>query len=733
MNEGSQKQKIIDGIQSVDNILVTVSVDPSVDELASALGLTIFLNDLGKHATAVVSGRLPASINFLEPEKTFENTIDSLRDFVISLDKDKADHLRYKVDGDVVKIFITPYRTVISSKDLDYSQGDYNVEMIIAIGVGDQSHLDKALEAHGRILHDAVVATIGLEQSSLGTIDYSDVRASSFSELTSNIVTALSSQEKKMSEQVASSLLTGIVAATERFSNDKTTSQVMSIAGKLMASGANQQLIAAKLREGSKLPISDSDTDEKPESINKNPSKKNRNKRKKEQGLSIDHVADDATDATETSAAATLENILAHSNDVANSDESVVETSAPEILETEEPAVDTVEDLTPIVVPEETPAPAEETEPPIAAEQLLDQALADNAAVTSPTPSADDLAEQLQAEAAASAAPDETVREQFESNIADTTALPMSQAQSAIPTDTGANEPSFGGVLNATTEQAAEDKRHALEADRNHTILSHGSSSYVTGGDPNESVSATGPSDEPETVDPFSLPPTPEPVADVNPELAPDVSLETSAPEDQMGIPTLADIDQYNRQSGVPSFNEPQQPFASQEVADVPAPQAQPGGIDTPSFDNVAPNADSALEAVQAAYEEAPIQTPPPIVTPSMEAYQQYNQAPPAPDFGQPQPDFAPPVDLSSGIPTPPPPPTPDFSSAGLPPIPQATPDFNQLPTPPVMPSFGPDPNAAPQASLPPDNLGQIFPPQPQQSPAPQGPMDPGQFKIPGQ
>lgn len=135
MNDGQNtRAQIVERIKASANILVTVSTNPTVDELSAALGLTIMLNGLNKHTTAVVSGDIPPAIEFLEPGKTFENTVDSLRDFIIALDKEKADHLRYKVDGDVVKIFITPYRTTLTSDDLDFSQGDYNVELVLEIG-----------------------------------------------------------------------------------------------------------------------------------------------------------------------------------------------------------------------------------------------------------------------------------------------------------------------------------------------------------------------------------------------------------------------------------------------------------------------------------------------------------------------------------------------------------------------------------------------------------------------
>ena len=49
--------------------------------------------------------------------------------------------------------------------------------------------------------------------------------------------------------RISTALLTGIVAETDRFSNDKTTSVTMSVSATLMKAGANQQLVASKLDE----------------------------------------------------------------------------------------------------------------------------------------------------------------------------------------------------------------------------------------------------------------------------------------------------------------------------------------------------------------------------------------------------------------------------------------------------------------------------------------------------
>lgn len=242
------KQQLVEKLKNSSNVLVTVSRNPSVDQLAALLGLSLTLNKQGKHCAAVFSGTIPSTIEFLKPEETIETTTDSLRDFIIALDKSKADKLRYKVEDNIVRIFITPYKTSISEADLEFSQGDFNVDVVIALGVNQQSDLDEAITNHGRILHDATVASIStVTTGDLGSINWHDQAASSLSELVTELAVALG--KDLLDQQIATALLTGIVSETNRFSNDKTSAQTMNISSQLMAAGANQQLIATKLEE----------------------------------------------------------------------------------------------------------------------------------------------------------------------------------------------------------------------------------------------------------------------------------------------------------------------------------------------------------------------------------------------------------------------------------------------------------------------------------------------------
>ena len=435
MDDIKAKQQIVEKIKSSTNILVTVSNSPSVDALSAALGLTLLLDKLEKHPTAVFSGEVPPAISFLKPEETFDETTDSLRDFIIALDKEKADHLRYKVEGDSVKIFITPYKTTITSNDLQFSQGDFNVELVIALGVDVQEHLDSALESHGQILHDADIITVtaGGQVSNLGGIDWHDDQASSLSEMVSGLAEALKSDKNKslLDASIATAFLTGIVAETDRFSNTHTTSRVMTVAAQLMGAGADQQLIASKLQEsheiGGNLDVSkDESNQQAPEEVI--PEHK--------QSLSISHKSSETLEEMDKRVKA------------AEQEEAIIVAGNALTVEQGEHTGNThaagayafSDEKTKVAVVPQQVSPAQP------------------APVLAATP--------------------EVVIE------------PSAPSQHDV-------EPSLGGTLNATIEQAADDNRREVENDQNKTILTHsyldsspaeaevaaGASSYVLGHD----------------------------------------------------------------------------------------------------------------------------------------------------------------------------------------------------------------------------------------------------------
>ncbi len=239
-------KKVLEKIDEAESVLVALSNDPNVDEIAAAMGLSMVLDEAGKHVTAIYSGKTPNVLQFLKPEERFETGTESLQDFVIALNKDKADHLRYKIDGDFVKVYVTPYKTTISGDDIEFSRGDYNVDLVISLNVPAATELDAALKEHGRIMHDATSINVtNGAAGKFGDVEWVDAKASSISEMVSKLAFEL---VDKMDAATATALLTGLVAATDRFKNPATTPDAMVLAAKLMGAGADQQLVVQNVQ-----------------------------------------------------------------------------------------------------------------------------------------------------------------------------------------------------------------------------------------------------------------------------------------------------------------------------------------------------------------------------------------------------------------------------------------------------------------------------------------------------
>ena len=637
------KQLLSERIKNATNILVTVSRDPSVDELSAALALTVMLNKMDKHATAVFSGKIPPAIEFLNPEKTFEGTVDSLRDFIIALDKEKADRLRYKVEDDVVRIFITPYRTVINEKDLAFSQGDFNVELIVALGVEKKEDLDSAISAHGRILHDATVATINItnRDSDLGSIDWTDQGASSFSEMLMSLSESLKSGI--LDEQIATALLTGIVAATERFSNPKTTPKVMTMSAQLMAAGANQQLIATKLQEGSALgaksqPQPDGSKklqEGSSEKLDKtlSPSDQPAEEKKPDGELDIEHEAPSEADQA-----------VEKATELANS----AEAQQAEVKKNEE---------------------------------ALDQAIQQPAAQPAPaTLSVEDLKKDLAAanQDLEQAAAKPVINEPISTHGSDWREDPAA-----------AGEPLFGGTLNATTDEAHEAKAREDRLNRNHTILNHDEPLVPQAPLNSDSPGYVG--DEPPTIDPFAEPPKSDPASPMHYEPI-DTHGQTIQP-----LPPLP---------STPPVDEPQQPAPSGDAPHIPTLSELEAQAHGAAAANPVNDARAAVNAALETLPFNPANEPlagngaQPLSGPSLHDNNVSLDSP----FAPPPVGSTSPMPAPAEVPgLPPPPPLPDFST--LPPLP-AEPDTSAPAPNPFSagpsPQFGAAPSAP--ATPPPSN-----------------------------
>jgi hypothetical protein len=554
----------------------------------------------------------------------------------------------------------------------------------------------------------------------LGEINWADAAASSFSELVANL--GLDIKSDILDERIATALLTGVVAATDQFRNDKTTPDVMSLSGKLMAAGANQQLIASELAAG----VQNDGTKTEP----------NLTAKPESSTVSIDHNTDAAAKKSDKKS----DGSEPAENSQTKNSESEKGESEPKTSPRAETAADALKE----------------------AEDELSAAMK-NAA---PTGIADDLKADLAGETAApnsteNFAPSEPTANSAAGKTAGQNLKNPLIKSLETPGEKMTNRPAFDEPASADIAQAEADKAARATSDDGKPLLSHGA---PVGEKPAPNIAPAQPTATPmiqNGTQNFAAAST----LSATPNFNPGSNNPTPNSTDNSAPSLAASSVAPNSNSALPPYLPPPPPLPDfAKLAQPPANGVQPP-LQTMPSPNQSSNSNSAAATLpplptMTPGENAPINIPgsnPPLAAPAglnfpdkpLDAATNVHPIQPAaqPNLNNlPPPLNLPTIEPSAGQTLPPPPPFSNnpsqSSSPTLPNQNQPSQITNNLPP---LPSLAPTAAAPGQMSTAPANppqnstapLGQIAPPAsplfPEAAPPPADPSDPGAFHIPGQ
>ena len=243
------QEELIEKIDGADNILIATSQSPHIDQVVACVGLYEILQDMGKNAVVVQSGIISKKLDFLKPDDIVRKDAESLRDLIISFAQSKVEKFRYSRDNDQYNIMLTPnHRELIDEKDIEFSKGDFNIDLVLTMGVNRQSRLDAEVGKHDQLINDIPLVNFIASEKNLQK-DIVTWQVDTASALTEMIFELGKAMDCHISSQAANALLTGLIVETERFKNAKTKPEVMHIAGEMIALGANPLLIVNALEK----------------------------------------------------------------------------------------------------------------------------------------------------------------------------------------------------------------------------------------------------------------------------------------------------------------------------------------------------------------------------------------------------------------------------------------------------------------------------------------------------
>lgn len=243
-------QQIQQLIGDKKQILITFGKRASRDAIASAVALLLFLERQGKHAEIVCDGiTVPPSLNFLKKIETIKPGFPHLQKFIVTIDITKTglQELSYDVADEKLRIFITPKQGFLSQQDVKTTQTDFRYDLIFVLDTPDLEALGSLYDRNTELFYKTPVVNIDYhpDNEHFGQINVIELTAISTAEVLYDLMKQIG--EAYISEEIATALLAGLIAASHSFKAPAVKPQTLAAAAKLMSLGANRERVVDQL------------------------------------------------------------------------------------------------------------------------------------------------------------------------------------------------------------------------------------------------------------------------------------------------------------------------------------------------------------------------------------------------------------------------------------------------------------------------------------------------------
>ncbi|PIZ70556.1 hypothetical protein COY07_06530 [Candidatus Peregrinibacteria bacterium CG_4_10_14_0_2_um_filter_43_11] len=251
--------QILHLVEKSQRILLLTHARADADGLGAMISTYLILKDLGKTVTAVTNDPAPDNLGFLPAIDIVQNSLASSHDFIITLDCSQTplNKIKYNLEGNRVNIIVSPKNGDFSEKDVSFSQGIEQYDLIMTFDTGNLEHLGPIYEQNTEMFFKTPLVNIDHHSSNtdFGQVNLVDLVASSTTEVLYGLLLQMEKQadKKLITEDIATLLLAGIITDTGSFQHANTSPRSMEVAAKLLDLGARQQEIIKNIYKTKKL------------------------------------------------------------------------------------------------------------------------------------------------------------------------------------------------------------------------------------------------------------------------------------------------------------------------------------------------------------------------------------------------------------------------------------------------------------------------------------------------
>jgi nanoRNase/pAp phosphatase (c-di-AMP/oligoRNAs hydrolase) len=236
--------------QTAQSYLIILRSDPSFDQAASALALTLLLQNAKKQTHLACEKKLPDTFNILHGfELVNENVGNHSLDISFDYNENMVENVSYNIDQENKKfhLIVKPRRGFrsLDPTTVEYSQVGIDADVIFLIGVSsfDQIH-------HFYLQDESAFTqahTIALNRQET-TFAKTNINTTSYTSICEWLITLIGLWQLTLTSEVATNILAGIEFSTDSFRHLSVTADTFQIVAELMRAGAKRLQLTARLQ-----------------------------------------------------------------------------------------------------------------------------------------------------------------------------------------------------------------------------------------------------------------------------------------------------------------------------------------------------------------------------------------------------------------------------------------------------------------------------------------------------
>lgn len=247
----SHIKEIATWLERTDSILLIGGSPWTIDDACSQMALYYALTKAGKKVTALSPEQVPANIEFLPNTKAIGRELAAKNEFVLSIGTEENEivDMRQRVSDGRVDIIVVGKDRPFSTSDITFKKTSETFDAIVTFGVDALEQAGKIFSNHPELFSSTPIInlSVSLKNEYFGRFNVVDPSKSSVSEMVADLIKSSKNFSAHLDKTLATTLLTGILSATDSFLSPLTTANSLRLASDLQAVGADQPQIIEHL------------------------------------------------------------------------------------------------------------------------------------------------------------------------------------------------------------------------------------------------------------------------------------------------------------------------------------------------------------------------------------------------------------------------------------------------------------------------------------------------------